>query len=275
MMGRISPSNILLLIFTLIAACAWAFPLYWAIVTSLKPEPEVVGSLSFWPQTFDISSYAFALFDTNLVRWYINSIGTSVLITGIVIMISMMCGYALSQLVFPGRRVLFLVVLASFMVPSQALVVSQFVLMHKFGMVNTWGGIILPQVIIPVVVIVYKQFFDSVPRELREAAKLDGCGEFQILFKLYLPLNWGITAALSIITFIMSWNNFLWPFLVTTSEEMMTVTVGITQVGDSFGVQYARDMAVAVMAAMPVAVAYLVFQRRVTQAIMLSSGIKG
>jgi len=161
------------------------------------------------------------------------------------------------------------------MVPSQALVVSQFVLMHKFGMVNTWGGIILPQVIIPVVVIVYKQFFDSVPRELREAAKLDGCGEFQILFKLYLPLNWGITAALSIITFIMSWNNFLWPFLVTTSEEMMTVTVGITQVGDSFGVQYARDMAVAVMAAMPVAVAYLVFQRRVTQAIMLSSGIKG
>tara|TARA_R110000868_G_scaffold165328_6_gene398839 strand:+ start:429407 stop:430234 length:828 start_codon:yes stop_codon:yes gene_type:complete len=275
MMGRVSSGNILLLVFTLIAACAWAFPLYWAIVTSLKPEAEVVGSLSLWPQTVDLSSYIFALFETNLVRWYVNSIGTSVLITAIVIVISMMCGYALSQIVFPGRRMLFLVVLASFMVPSQALVVSQFVLMHKFGMINTWGGIILPQVIIPVVVIVYKQFFDSVPRELREAAKLDGCGEFQILFKLYLPLNWGITTALSIITFIMAWNNFLWPFLVTTSEEMMTVTVGITQVGDSFGVQYARDMAVAVMAAMPVAVAYLIFQRRVTQAIMLSSGIKG
>ncbi|OSQ43831.1 carbohydrate ABC transporter permease [Thalassospira alkalitolerans] len=274
-MGRVSSGNILLLVFTLIAACAWAFPLYWAIVTSLKPEAEVVGSLSLWPQTVDLSSYIFALFETNLVRWYVNSIGTSVLITAIVIVISMMCGYALSQIVFPGRRMLFLVVLASFMVPSQALVVSQFVLMHKFGMINTWGGIILPQVIIPVVVIVYKQFFDSVPRELREAAKLDGCGEFQILFKLYLPLNWGITTALSIITFIMAWNNFLWPFLVTTSEEMMTVTVGITQVGDSFGVQYARDMAVAVMAAMPVAVAYLIFQRRVTQAIMLSSGIKG
>ena len=274
-MGRVSSGNILLLVFTLIAACAWAFPLYWAIVTSLKPEAEVVGSLSLWPQTVDLSSYIFALFETNLVRWYVNSIGTSVLITAIVIVISMMCGYALSQIVFPGWRMLFLVVLASFMVPSQALVVSQFVLMHKFGMINTWGGIILPQVIIPVVVIVYKQFFDSVPRELREAAKLDGCGEFQILFKLYLPLNWGITTALSIITFIMAWNNFLWPFLVTTSEEMMTVTVGITQVGDSFGVQYARDMAVAVMAAMPVAVAYLIFQRRVTQAIMLSSGIKG
>jgi multiple sugar transport system permease protein len=161
------------------------------------------------------------------------------------------------------------------MVPSQALVISQFVLMHQFGLINTWGGIILPQLIVPVVVIVYKQFFDSVPKELREAAKLDGCGEFQILFKLYLPLNWGITTALAIITYIMAWNAFLWPFLVTSSEDVMTVTVGITQIHDAFGVQYARDMAVAVLAAMPVAVAYLLFQKRVTQALMLSSGIKG
>lgn len=274
-MGNMKTGNILLLTFTVIAACAWAFPLYWAIVTSIKPEADVVAGTTFLPETIDISSYVWALLETNIVRWYINSIGTSVLITVVVIMISMMCGYALSQIVFPGRRALFLIVLASFMVPSQALVVSQFILMHKFGMVDSWAGIILPQVIIPVVVIVYKQFFDSVPRELREAAKLDGCGEFQILFKLYLPLNWGITAALSIITFIMAWNNFLWPFLVITSEEMMTITVGITQVGDAFGVKYARDMAIAVMAAMPVAIAYLIFQRRVTQAIMLSSGIKG
>jgi multiple sugar transport system permease protein len=147
--------------------------------------------------------------------------------------------------------------------------------MHQFGLINTWGGIILPQLIVPVVVIVYKQFFDSVPKELREAAKLDGCGEFQILFKLYLPLNWGITTALAIITYIMAWNAFLWPFLVTSSEDVMTVTVGITQIHDAFGVQYARDMAVAVLAAMPVAVAYLLFQKRVTQALMLSSGIKG
>lgn len=92
------------------------------------------------------------------------------------------------------------------MVPSQALVVSQFVLMYRFGLINSWGGIILPQLIVPVVVIVYKQFFDSVPKELREAAKLDGCGDFQILFRLYLPLNWGITTALAIITYIMAQN---------------------------------------------------------------------
>jgi len=267
--------NSLLLVLTLFTACLWAFPLYWAIVTSMKPEQDVISSATFIPKVFDFSAYHFALFETNLGRWYVNSLVTSITITVVVVFISMMCAYALSQIVFAGRQVLYYVILASFMVPSQALIISQFVLMNQLGLVNTWGGIILPQLIVPVVVIVYKQFFDSVPKELREAAKLDGCGEFQILFRLYLPLNWGITTALAIITYIMAWNAFLWPFLISNSESTMTVTVGITQVDDAFGIKYARDMAVAILAAMPVAVAYLIFQKRVTQALMLSSGIKG
>lgn len=274
-MQRKSVGNILLLVLTLCVACMWAFPLYWAVVTSVKPEQEVVTKTTFIPDVFSFSAYYFALFETNLASWYVNSLVTSITVTVVVILISVMCAYALSQIVFPGRRLLYGIILASFMVPSQALVVSQFVLMYRFGLINTWGGIILPQLIVPVVVIVYKQFFDSVPKELREAAKLDGCGDFQILFRLYLPLNWGITTALAIITYIMAWNAFLWPFLVTNSEEMMTVTVGITQVDDAFGVKYARDMAVAILAALPVALAYLLFQKRVTQALMLSSGIKG
>jgi len=267
--------NALLLVLTLLIACMWAFPIYWAVVTSIKPEQEVVAKTTFIPDVLNFSGYYYALFETKLSTWYLNSIATSVTVTVVVILISVMCAYALSQIVFPGRKLLYGIILASFMVPSQALVISQFVLMHKLNLINTWGGIILPQLIVPVVVIVYKQFFDSVPKELREAAKLDGCGEFQILFKLYLPLNWGITTALAIITYIMAWNAFLWPFLVTNSDDMMTITVGITQTRDAFGVKYARDMAVAILAAMPVALAYLLFQKRVTQALMLSSGIKG
>ncbi len=267
--------NVLLLLLTVVIACTWAFPIYWAIVTSIKPEQDVVNKTTLIPDVLNFSGYYYALFETKLSTWYLNSIVTSVTVTIVVILISVMCAYALSQIVFPGRRLLYGIILASFMVPSQALVISQFVLMHKLNLINTWGGIILPQLIVPVVVIVYKQFFDSVPKELREAAKLDGCGEFQILFKLYLPLNWGITTALAIITYIMAWNAFLWPFLVTSSDDMMTITVGITQTRDAFGVKYARDMAVAILAAMPVALAYLLFQKRVTQALMLSSGIKG
>ena len=267
--------NALLLLLTVVIACTWAFPIYWAIVTSIKPEQDVVNKTTLIPDVLNFSGYYYALFETKLSTWYLNSIVTSVTVTVVVILISVMCAYALSQIVFPGRRLLYGIILASFMVPSQALVISQFVLMHKLNLINTWGGIILPQLIVPVVVIVYKQFFDSVPKELREAAKLDGCGEFQILFKLYLPLNWGITTALAIITYIMAWNAFLWPFLVTSSDDMMTITVGITQVNDAFGVYYARQLSAAVLAGLPVALAYLLFQRRVTEAITLSAGIKG
>lgn len=270
-----SLGNILLLILTVAVALTWAFPLYWAIVTSIKPEQEVISKVTLIPDVIDFSAYFFALFETNLSTWYVNSLVTAVSITAIVIVISVMCAYALSQIRFRGRGLLHGIILASFMVPTQALVVSQFVLTNDLGLINSWGGIILAQLIAPVVVIVYKQFFDSVPKELREAAKLDGCGEFQILFKLYLPLNWGITTALAIVTYIGAWNAFFWPFLVATSEQTMTVPVGITQVDDAFGVKYARDMAVAILAAMPVALAYLLFQKRVTQALMLSSGIKG
>jgi multiple sugar transport system permease protein len=166
-------------------------------------------------------------------------------------------------------------ILASFMVPIPALIVTHFVLMNQFHWINTWAGVIAPQLIAPITVIIYKQFFDSVPKDFREAAAIDGASEFQLLFRIYLPMNWGITAALAIITFIAAWNLFLWPFVAVTTDDMMNITVGITQVHDAFGVSYGRDLAVAMLAALPVAIVYLIFQRQVTQAIMLSAGIKG
>ncbi len=113
------------------------------------------------------------------------------------------------------------------------------------------------------------------PRDYREAAVIDGANDFQLLFRVFLPMNWGVTTALAIITFIMAWNHFLWPFLASKTQDMMTVTVGITEVQDAFGVYYARLLAGAVLAGLPVAVVYLIFQRRVTQAITLSAGLKG
>jgi multiple sugar transport system permease protein len=168
------------------------------------------------------------------------------------------------------------IILASFMIPIPALIVNHFVLMSQFHFINTYIGVILPQLVYgPVTVIIYKQFFDSVPKEFREAAKIDGANEFQLFFRLYLPMNWGITTALAIITFIGAWNQFLWPFLAVTQEPMMNIAVGISQVFDAFGVKYARDLATAILAGLPVAIVYLIFQRRVTQAIMLTAGIKG
>ena len=148
-------------------------------------------------------------------------------------------------------------------------------MVSQLGLINTLAGVVGPQLIAPVTIIIYKQFFDSVPKDFREAAVMDGSSEFQLLFRIYLPMNWGVTTALAIITFIGAWNQFLWPFLAISSDDKMNITVGITQVHDAFGVSYGRDLAVAMLAAMPVAVIYLIFQRRVTQAIMLSAGIRG
>ena len=273
---RISLGGMILSILTLLGAIFWAFPLYWGIVTSLKPEQDIVRpGLNLWPETWTLDAYVHVLFNTKIGTWYINSLVTAGSVTILVIVMSAAAGYAISQLNFPGRKVLWWMILASFMVPIPALIVNHFVLMADFGMLNSWPGVILPQLLAPVTVMIYKQFFDSVPKDFREAAVMDGATEMQLLFRLYLPMNWGITTALAIITFIGAWNAFLWPFLAVTSEDMMNVTVGITQVTDAFGVKYARDLSSAILAGLPVALVYLIFQRRVTQAIMLTAGIKG
>jgi multiple sugar transport system permease protein len=261
---------------TVIGAALWAFPLYWGLVTTFKPESEVVRpGMNLWPEHFTFENYVHVLLQTKIGIWYLNSLITSAAVTLLVVATAAGAGYAISQLSFPGRRLFWWMILASFMVPIPALTVNHFILINQFGLINTLPGVVLPQLIAPVTVIIYKQFFDSVPKDFREAAVIDGANDFQLLFRIYLPMNWGITTALAIITFIAAWNLFLWPFVAVNAEDKMNITVGITQVHDAFGVQYARDLAVAMVAALPVALVYLVFQRRVTQAIMLSAGIKG
>jgi multiple sugar transport system permease protein len=266
----------LITLLTVAAAVIWAFPLYWGTISSLKPEDEVIRPfIELWPDTLTFQHYVFALTETQIGRWYLNSVVTALGVTILTISTSMLCGYAISQLRFPGRRILYGLILASFMVPTQTLIINHFVLMANMKLLNTWAGIILPQLIHPVVIIVYKQFFDGVPKEFREAAVMDNASEFRILLHVYMPMNWGVTTALSIVTFIWAWNAFLWPFLAVTRESMMTITVGITQVNDVFGVYYARQLAAAVLAGLPVALTYLLFQKHVTRAITLSAGIKG
>jgi multiple sugar transport system permease protein len=274
---KISLVGVLLTACIIVAAAAWIFPLYWSVTTSLKSETEVVSDAgsSLWPHQLTFAAYWNVFAHTNILIWYLNSTVVSLAITLIVVSTSVTAAYALSQLRFPGRSLIFAALIASIMVPGTALVVSLFVFTNQLGLINTWPGIVLPQAVAPVSVIIFKQFFDQIPKDYREAALLDSATQFKILGTIYIPMNWGIITAISITTFIGAWNSFLWPFLASTSQTTMTIPVGITQVSDTFGVAYARTLAVAVMAGLPVAVLYLVFQKRITSAIMLSAGIKG
>jgi multiple sugar transport system permease protein len=270
-------------VFTLVMAAIWVFPIYWAVVTSLKNEEDVLTTPPQWlPNPLSFQAYESVIFESPLLRWYLNSAVVSLGTTFLVILLCMMCAYAISQLEFPGKTLLYWLLLAGFMIPSQALIVPlyQLVASHLksvFPLIgsNTYLGMILPQVISVVVIVVYKQFFDSVPKELKDAASIDGANTFRTLFNIYLPINWGITWALAIVTFIGIWNSFFWPFLIVTQTEMMTIPVGITQTQDAFGVRYARTMATAILAGLPVVAFYLVFQKRVTEGIMATAGLKG
>ena len=245
---------------TVILIVVWAFPILWALLATAVPADATGGFFR---------TYGYVLFETDLGRWYLNSVVTSGGVTAIVLAISSACGYAISQMEFTGRKLLWIVILGSFMIPVQALIVNHFFLIYQWGLLNTWLGVILPQLIAPIAVIVYKQFFDSIPREFGEAAFLDGAKHWQIFLKIYLPMNWGVTMALAIIVFIGAWNAFLWPFLAVTKPELMNVTVSIAELR-SYGI---GGVAAAIMAGLPVTVIYLLFQRRVTEAVTMSAGI--
>lgn len=272
---RFTVGSVLLTVLTIIAAALWFTPIYWAIVTSLRTDQATVTEFSLLPTDPTLENYIFGIVNSQLPFWYLNSTIVAVVVTVVAVFTAACTGYAISQLNFPGRKLLWWIILASFMIPVPALIVNHFVIIAGIDMLNTHAGMILPMLLTPVTVIVYKGFFDGLPKEFREAAVMDGANEFQLFLRVFLPMNWGVTTAMAIITFIGAWNSFLWPFLAVQSEEMMTVTVGITAVQDAFGVAYGRVLSGAVLASLPVALAYLLFQRRVTQAVALSAGIKG
>lgn len=263
-------------LFTIFMVTVWLFPIYWAVATSLKVEENTLIKPPQWiPSPLTFEAFVRVFQESALLRWYFNSILTGLITTVLILLLCMLCAYAISQLTFPGKNILYWLLLAGFMIPGQALIVPVFELMSNLSAVNSYWGIILPQLIAPVTIIIYKQFFDAMPGELRDSAVIDGAGEFRILFNIFLPINLGITWALAIVTFIGVWNAFFWPFLITTSTDMMTIPVGITQVQDAFGVRYAREMALTIMAGLPVVIGYLIFQKRVTEGIMVTAGLKG
>jgi len=272
---RFSVLGLICTLLTLAMALAWLFPIYWIVVTSLKTEDQTIQlppALIPWPPNFDAFVYVFQ--NSPFIRWYANTVLVSVIVTFFSILFALMCAYALSQIEFTGKRLVYWSLLIGFMLPFGAMAVPLFMMMNQFNLVNTFAGIILPQIAVPLSAIVFKQFFDEVPRDFRDAARMDGASNWRILFRIYLPLNWSITWALSIVTFIATWNNFFWPLIITNSTPMLTIPVGMTQVQSAYGVAFAKTCATAVLASIPTAAAYLIFQKRVTQGVMAAAGIK-
>ena len=168
--------------------------------------------------------------------------------------LNLLAGYAFARLRFRGRTGIFLLTLSTMMIPVQAIMVAQFRLVVDIGVYGTYWGVILPQIVAAPMVFILKKFFDQIPRELEEAALVDGASRLRILRQIIVPLSRPILAAVSIFVFIGAWNNFLWPFIVINDSDLMTLPVGLQTVVSAYGIQYAQNMAQAVLAALPLIV---------------------
>jgi multiple sugar transport system permease protein len=257
----------------LVLAVLWLIPLAWALDTALKPESETtIIPLTWLSSHFTLQAFASQLSASDLPRWYFNSILTSVIISLATVVLASMAAYAFSRIPFRSRGVLFWLILAGIMIPGQVLIVPLFALMQSFGMVDTYWGIILPQIASPFAVFIFKQFFDGIPRDYEEAARMDGASRLRAYWQIVMPLAGPAVATVAILTFVASWNNFIWPFIVVTDTKMMTVPVGLATVQTSYGIRYAQIMASALLGGLPAVIIFLFFQRQIVEG--LAGGLK-
>ncbi|MFD5041575.1 carbohydrate ABC transporter permease [Streptomyces sp. NPDC087894] len=265
---RWTRGRVALLVIALLLTAAWLLPLAWAVATSLKPEGDTTRTPLSWTGsrvTFDAYSKVWESGD--LMVWLMNSAYVSVMTTLLTVVTCAMAAYGFTRTEFRGRRLLYGLVLAGIMVPPQVLIAPLFREMVQLGLVDTYWGVILPQVAVPAMVFILVKFFEGVPRELEEAAFCDGAGRWRVFWTIVIPLSRPVLAAVAIFTFISTWNNFLWPFLVTTDPGGMTLPVGLVNVQSSFGVRYAQIMASLVIAGTPLLIVFAFFQRQIVRGI--------
>ncbi|QVQ54740.1 carbohydrate ABC transporter permease [Spiractinospora alimapuensis] len=274
-MGRVNPGITILYVVAIAAALVWLVPLLWAIATSIKPEAETtLMPLRWLTASPTVEHYVAVIQRGELLRWILNSLVVSTLVTVLTLVLCVLAAYGFSKCEFPGRGWAFALVIGGILIPPQVVVVPQFVLMTQLNLVNTYWGVALPQVVMPMFVLIFKRFFDAIPRDYEDAARMDGAGHIRILLNVVLPLSRPIMAAVGIFAFIGAWNNFLWPLIVIQDPDVMTVPVGLATVSSDHGLQYAPSMAAAVIGALPLLIVFLLFQRQIVTGVA-GAGIKG
>ena len=264
----------------LVVICAvFLFPLAWALVCSVKPEAEILSYPPRWvPQTFTFSNYTTVLQKYPYLSWGANSLITSIAGTVLILILSSLAAYALGRFRFRGRKLIYGTIVTMLLIPIQAYMIPLYLMCAKIGMLNTYSSIIFPSAANVTSIFILTSFFKDLPRELEEAARIDGCGEFTIFARIMLPLSKPALSTVTILTFIANWNSFLWPMIAIRSGNMLTLPVGIAEfmgsVNSNMQFQYGTALAACCMAIIPTMVVFLLLQRYFVEGIA-TSGIKG
>lgn len=261
-------------LFLLMGALLFMYPFLWMLSASLAPETEL-GDLVLLPSEITLQSYSQVIDKIPIGRAFLNSLIVSLSIVAGVLVFGSMVGYALSRLRFKGRQLLFFIIIFTMTLPFQITLIPQYILMVEFGWVDTYLALIIPYLMNALAIIMFRQYFMSIPQDLIDAARIDGCNELQILFRILWPNSIPALLTVGIITFMASWNEVLWPLIVIRNEDLMTMPQLVTlfAVGGRAESQLGAKLASATMLALPIVIAYIFFQRYFIQS-MATSGMK-
>jgi ABC-type glycerol-3-phosphate transport system permease component len=250
-------------------------PFVYMVFASFKPGNELYSiPVRILPESLYWGNYRILFEETSFVRWFGNSVFVSLTRTFLAIALSLMAGYAFAKFEFPFKRTLFLLVIATLTLPLYVILVPLFGLMTDWGWTDTYWALILPFTAQAIGIFLARQQLLGIPNELLEAARIDGAGEWAIFTRIVLPLAQPIVAVMGILFFTASWNDYLWPLIMITSDEKFTVSVGLPTLIGPYSQEYGAVMAGSFMGTLPIVLIFLLFQRRFIEGIM-AGAIKG
>jgi sn-glycerol 3-phosphate transport system permease protein len=260
----------------LVASGLVVFPMLWMVSTALKPPDEIFGgTFHLWPTHGTLRNFRTAMAQVPMLRLFWNSLVVALAVTGAQVLTSVLAAYACAILRVPGSGVWFALFVATMMVPFQVTMIPNYLLVARLDLLNTYTGLILPQVVTGYGIFMLRQTFKNVPRSLLEAGTVDGANSWQILWRIVVPATRTGLAALSVLFFINTWNQYLWPLLVSSDRLMKTLPLGIQEfVSLEGGTNWGPLMAASTMAIVPALVAYVVAQRYILES-FVSTGMKG
>ena len=261
-----------------IVALIFVSPLLWMIAASLKPEAQIFSDMSnirtFWPAAATLGNYVEVFTRVNMMKFILNSLFYVFVIVILDLAVNSICGYALAKFDFPGKELLLTVVISLMVLPMEAIMLPLYKEVASLGWVNTWAGMIVPFVGKCFSIYMFRQFFLDIPDDLLEAAAIDGCGPIKTFFTIVMPISGTVYATIFILDFVAHWNDFMWPMLVVTGEDMRTIQLAIQTFFGSKPIHYGAIMASLTISAIPMLLMFVFLQKYYVEGIA-STGIKG
>lgn len=271
--ANIRPGRILAWTLLFIGGLIMISPLAFMFSTSLKTADQVYD-LRLVPTAPTLANYVAVLADGRFMRWFFNSTLVAVAVTISNCFFDSLVGYTLAKFQFRGRQFVFIAILSTLMIPTEMLVIPWYLMSSQLGWLDSYWGIMFPGLMTAFGTFLMKQFFETVPNDFIEAARVDGLNEFQIWWKVAMPLVTPALSALAIFTFLGNWTAFFWPLIVTTSKELYTLPVGLSSFAVEQSIQWEMIMTGAAIATLPTLLVFLVLQRYIVRGVMLA-GLKG